>query len=100
MYILYHTVGTTRCLPVQLAMIVTQWYFLWPTCVRSAMFSDNIEHNVEVARDRVDDGVVQLEKASEYQNKYRKKVFIFLAILILFGVILGIIIWVSKRKKN
>lgn len=61
---------------------------------------DNIEHNVEVARDRVDDGVVQLQKASEYQNKYRKKVFIFLTILVLFGIILGVIIWLTTRKKN
>ena len=64
------------------------------------MPSDNIEHNVEVARDRVDDGVVQLEKASTYQNKYRKKVFVFLAILIAFGLVLGIIIWLTTRKKN
>ncbi|KAL5248222.1 hypothetical protein ACHWQZ_G017414 [Mnemiopsis leidyi] len=61
---------------------------------------DNIEHNVEVARDRIDDGVVQLEKASEYQSKYRKKVFFFLLILVVFGIVLGIIIWATTRKKN
>ena len=64
------------------------------------LFPDNIEHNVEVARDRIDDGVVQLEKASEYQSKYRKKVFIFLIILVVFGIVLGLIIWATTRKKN
>lgn len=61
---------------------------------------DIIENNVETARDKVEDGVVELKKASDYQGAYRKKVCIFLMILVIMGVVIGLVVWVTTKKKH
>ena len=55
---------------------------------------DEVESNVEVAAVRAEAGVVDLKKASDYRQAYRKKVLfcglcVFL-ILVIIGIILGV----------
>lgn len=54
---------------------------------------DSIEANVESAEVHVDRGAAQLQRASYYQRKSRKRMCILAMVLSLVLTILGIIIW-------
>ncbi|XP_065078020.1 syntaxin-7 [Ochlerotatus camptorhynchus] len=59
---------------------------------------DTIENTIEHAVSNVESGHTELEKAVEYQNRYRRKVIILLLIAVILGMIItGIIV---SRLKN
>lgn len=58
---------------------------------------DTIENTIEYTVSNVESGASELAKASEYQNRYRRKVLILLIIAVILGVIVTGII-VSKLK--
>ena len=55
---------------------------------------DEVETNVEVAQERVEKGVVDLKKASDYRMAYRKKMLccavIGITLLAIIGLIIGL----------
>ena len=61
---------------------------------------DNIEANVGTAQADVEQGETEIRQAARYQDSYRKKVLIFLVIVVVMAIILGIVIWVSTRNKK
>ncbi|KAF2366763.1 Syntaxin N-terminal domain [Trinorchestia longiramus] len=59
---------------------------------------DSIEANVENAQVNVSQGNVQLQGARHYQSKARRKKFIlFLILAIVVAIIIGLIVWSSKK---
>lgn len=61
---------------------------------------DSIEANVDSAAVHVEDGNVQLQKASDYQKAARKKMCCILVIVVIAAAILGVIIYVAIPKNN
>lgn len=59
---------------------------------------DSIEANVDSAAVHVEDGNVQLQKASNYQKAARKKICCILVILVVVAGALGLIIWLSTKN--
>ncbi|XP_038655804.1 syntaxin-7-like [Scyliorhinus canicula] len=59
---------------------------------------DSIEANVETAEVHVQQANQQLSRASDYQRKSRKKMFILIVVLVVLAVVVGVIIWASVRK--
>ncbi|KAG9282302.1 syntaxin-7 [Astyanax mexicanus] len=59
---------------------------------------DSIEANVESAEVNVQSATQQLSRASEYQQKSRKKICILIVVLVVVAVIVGLIIWGSVKK--
>ncbi|XP_040280273.1 syntaxin-12 [Bufo bufo] len=59
---------------------------------------DSIEANVESAEVHVERGTEQLQRASYYQKKSRKKICILILILVIVAAILGFIIWLSVKS--
>ncbi|MEE6523538.1 hypothetical protein FKM82_022490, partial [Ascaphus truei] len=59
---------------------------------------DSIEANVESAEVHVERGTEQLQSASYYQKKSRKKICILMLALAIAAGILGIIIWISVKS--
>lgn len=55
---------------------------------------DTVESHIEAAGASVETGVDELAKAAEYQRRYRKKMFFFSLIGIIFAIIL--IVWIVK----
>ncbi|XP_029193707.2 syntaxin-7-like isoform X1 [Acropora millepora] len=58
---------------------------------------DSIEANVDSAAVHVEDGNVQLQKASDYQKSARKKMCCILVIVVIAAAILGVIIYVATK---
>lgn len=63
-------------------------------------FLDSIEANVDSAAVHVEDGNVQLQKASSLQKAARKKMCCILVIVVIAAAILGVIIYVSIPKNS
>lgn len=61
--------------------------------------SDTIETNVEHATADIEGGTSELQKAAEYQAKYRRKVIILLIIAVIIGLIVTGLV-VSQLKSN
>lgn len=59
---------------------------------------DNISSNVENTYNDVETGNSQLRQANSYASKYRKKICILIAIVFIFAIALGIIIYFSVKK--
>lgn len=59
---------------------------------------DSIEANVESAEVHVERGAEQLQRASYYQKKSRKKICILSLVLAIVAVILAFIIWLSVKS--
>ncbi|XP_035666395.1 syntaxin-7-like [Branchiostoma floridae] len=59
---------------------------------------DTIEANVEKAYGNVESGNKQLEKASQYQKKARKKMCCLLVVLLVVGGIIALIVYLSVKK--
>lgn len=56
-------------------------------CIRSASLSDTIENSIDHAANDVEAGTSELQKAAEYQARYRRKVIILLLIAVIIGLI-------------
>lgn len=61
-------------------------------------FADTIENSIDHAAGNVEEGTEQLIKASNYQNKYRKKLLILVAIAVIIVTIL-IAVLITELKK-
>ncbi|KAK7133933.1 hypothetical protein R3I94_015703 [Phoxinus phoxinus] len=59
---------------------------------------DSIEANVSTTEVHVQSATQNLNRAASYQTSFRKKIFIFIAILVGAAVIIGLIIWASQKK--
>ncbi|XP_045538163.1 syntaxin-12 [Papilio machaon] len=55
---------------------------------------DTVESHIEAAGASVEAGVDELAKAAEYQRRYRRKMFIFITIGLIIGILL--IVWIIK----
>ncbi|KAK8405763.1 hypothetical protein O3P69_001927 [Scylla paramamosain] len=61
---------------------------------------DSIENNVESAAGHVEEAREALVKAARYQNKSRRKICIFILILVIVLALIGIIIGIHFATKN
>ncbi|XP_039503806.1 LOW QUALITY PROTEIN: syntaxin-7-like [Pimephales promelas] len=59
---------------------------------------DSIEANVSTAEVHVQSATQNLNRAASYQTSFRKKIFIFIAILVVVAVIIGLIVWASQKQ--
>ncbi|CAB0038725.1 unnamed protein product [Trichogramma brassicae] len=59
---------------------------------------NSIENNIENAHGHVELGAQELIKASNYQNKFRRKICILLVVAITFVIILILVIVLSKKS--
>lgn len=60
---------------------------------------DTIENSIDHAVGNVEEGTEQLVKASQYQNKFRRKILIIALIgLIIAGILIGVLVAELKKK--
>jgi len=59
---------------------------------------DNIESNIESTAVQTQDGVVQLQKASQHQKSARSKMCILAIILVVIAAVLTLILVVTLKK--
>lgn len=67
-------------------------------CLRTTIFPDSIEDNIDTTAANVEGGTAELQKASQYQQKYRKRLC-YLALIGTVILIILIIILVVELKR-
>lgn len=60
-------------------------------------YLDTIEHGIEDVTSDVEAGQVELNRAAEYQAKYRRKVVILLLIAVIIGLIVTGLVWTQLK---
>ncbi|CAG0887719.1 unnamed protein product [Cyprideis torosa] len=60
---------------------------------------DRIEDNVEVTFGNVQEGTDQIRQAASYQNKFRRRLCLFLLFLILLGIVIGVVVYMTSSKE-